>query len=96
MALARARRVPTDSQLQPLPRSAIRSPHHAVFDDSQSLNISLTCAMAIYAAIATGRFPEGSLSEAERVELLARWMMRDVRAAKPILRQKEGLVFTDA
>ena len=48
----------------------------------QSLNISLTCAMAIYAAIATGRFPEGSLSEAQRIELLARWMMRDVRTTR--------------
>lgn len=47
--------------------------------------------MAIYAVIASGNFPEGSLNEDERVELLARWLLRDVRGAKQILKQREGM-----
>lgn len=57
----------------------------------QSFSISLSCATAIYTVISSGFFPEGSLDEGERVELLARWLLRDVRGAKHILKQKEGL-----
>ena len=54
---------------------------------TQSFNISVAAAMSLYAAIASGAFPEGSLTDAERVELLGRWLLRDVKAARPILRQ---------
>ena len=43
--------------------------------------------MALYAAIASGAFAEGTLTEAERDKLLALWLLRDVKAARPILRQ---------
>ena len=61
----------------------------------QSFNISLTVAMALYAAVSSGSFPEGSLPEPERAELLARWLMRDVKAARLILKQKMGIEFAD-
>lgn len=51
--------------------------------------------MAIYAVICSGNFPEGSLAEEERIKLLALWLMRDIRAAKPILKQKVGIEFLD-
>lgn len=54
---------------------------------TQSFNISVACAMALYAAIASGAFAEGTLTEAERDKLLALWLLRDVKAARPILRQ---------
>ena len=54
---------------------------------TQSFNISVACAMALYAVIASGAFSEGTLSQAERDALLARWLLRDVKAARPILRQ---------
>ncbi len=50
--------------------------------------------MALWSAIASGAFPEGTLSEEERVELMARWLLRDVKAAKPILREK-SIEFVD-
>lgn len=57
---------------------------------TQSFNISVACAMAMYAAIATGRFPEGSLTDDERTELLGRWLLRDVKASRPLL-QRAGI-----
>lgn len=54
---------------------------------TQSFNISVAAAMSLYGLIATGNFPEGSLPEEERAKLLALWLLRDVKAAKPILKQ---------
>ena len=62
---------------------------------TQSFNISVAVAMTLYAVIATGRFPEGSLPEAERLELLGRWLMRDVKAAKQILRSSAKIDLDD-
>ena len=49
---------------------------------TQSFNISVAVAMSLYAAIASGQFPEGSLTEEDRYELLGRWLLRDVKAAR--------------
>ena len=62
---------------------------------TQSFNISVAVAMSLYAVIASGRFPEGSLSEAERLELLGRWLMRDIKAARPLLLREAKIEFTD-
>ena len=62
---------------------------------TQSFNISVAVAMTLYAVLATGRFPEGTLSEEERNELLGRWLLRDVKAARQILRSQAQLEFTD-
>jgi len=53
---------------------------------TQSFNISVAAAMALWAAIASGHFPEGSLPSEAKARLMARWLLRDVKAAKPILR----------
>ena len=62
---------------------------------TQSFNISVAVAMTLYAAIATGHFPEGTLTEEERIELLGRWLLRDVKAARQILRSEAKLEFAD-
>lgn len=62
---------------------------------TQSFNISVAVAMSLYAVIASGRFPEGSLSEAQRLELLGRWLMRDIKAARPLLLREAKIEFTD-
>ena len=54
---------------------------------TQSFNISVAAAIALQAALSTGAFPEGSLSDARQAEVLGRWLLRDVKAARPILRQ---------
>jgi hypothetical protein len=51
--------------------------------------------MSLYAAIASGQFPEGSLTEEDRYELLGRWLLRDVKAARPLLLKEAGLEFAD-
>ena len=61
---------------------------------TQSFNISVAAAMAMHAAIASGAFPDGSLTDDERTELLGRWLLRDVKAARPILRSR-GVEFVD-
>ena len=53
---------------------------------TQSFNISVAAAMSLWAAIASGHFPEGSLPSEAKARLMARWLLRDVKAAKPILR----------
>ena len=58
---------------------------------TKAFGLSVTMAMNVYAAIAAGVAPEGTLSDAERTELLGRWLFRDVRAAKQILRAEAGL-----
>ena len=51
--------------------------------------------MSLYAAIASGRFPEGSLTDEHRIELLGRWLLRDVKASRPLLLKEAGLEFKD-
>lgn len=53
---------------------------------TQSFNISVAAAMALWSAVASGAFPEGTLTPEEKAELLGLWLLRDVKAAKPILR----------
>mmetsp|Transcript_22314 Transcript_22314/g.67873 ORF Transcript_22314/g.67873 Transcript_22314/m.67873 type:complete len:174 (-) Transcript_22314:173-694(-) len=53
---------------------------------TQSFNISVAAAMSLWSAIASGAFPEGSLSKEEKAKLFALWLLRDIKAAKPILR----------
>ncbi|KAL3917481.1 MAG: hypothetical protein SGPRY_006387 [Prymnesium sp.] len=60
-----------------------------------TFNLSLSCAIAIHAVLMSGHFGEGTLTEEERDELLARWIMRDLRAAKHILKQKIGFDFRE-
>lgn len=54
---------------------------------TQSFNISVAAAIALQAALSTGAFPEGTLSDERQAEVLGRWLLRDVKAARPILRQ---------
>ena len=61
---------------------------------TQSFNISVAAAMALHAAVSSGAFPDGSLTDDERNELLGRWLLRDVKAARPILRSR-GVEFVD-
>ena len=61
---------------------------------TQSFNISVAAAVALYAVLSSGSFPQGSLDEEEQVELLGKWLLRDVKAAKPLLR-KAGIEFVD-
>ena len=61
---------------------------------TQSCNISVAAAVALYAVLSSGSFPQGSLDEEEQVELLGKWLLRDVKAAKPLLR-KAGIEFVD-
>lgn len=46
--------------------------------------------MALHAAVVSGCFQEGSLTDNARLELMAKWLIRDVRAATHILREKAG------
>ena len=62
---------------------------------TQSFNISVAVAMSLYALIATGHFPEGTLTEEQQTELLGRWLLRDVKAARQILSQNAGMRFED-
>ena len=62
---------------------------------SQSFNFSPAVAMSLYHAIASGAFPEGSLPEGQRTQLLGQWLLRDVTGARQILRQKANIEFTD-
>ena len=62
---------------------------------TQSFNISVAVAMALYHAIASGAFPEGSLPDGVRNELLGRWLLRDVKAARQVLAQRANLEFVD-
>lgn len=62
---------------------------------TQSFNISVAVAVSLYALLSTGKYPEGSLTQEQRTELLGRWLLRDVKAAKPILRARAGLDLLD-
>ena len=61
---------------------------------TQSFNIGVAVAMSLAAAIDSGAFPMGTLSEDERAELLGRWLIRDMKAAPSLLLQV-GLEFED-
>jgi len=61
---------------------------------TQSFNIGVALAMSLSAAIRSGAFPAGSLDEAERIELMARWLLRDVKGARTYLHDA-GLEFAD-
>jgi len=50
--------------------------------------------MALWSAVASGAFPEGSLSEEQKIAIMGKWLLRDVKAAIPILRA-EGIEFID-
>ena len=47
----------------------------------------MAAAISLQAALSTGAFPEGTLSDEQQAEVLGRWLMRDIKAARPILRQ---------
>ena len=61
---------------------------------TQSFNIGVAVAMSLAAAIDSGAFPSGSLTEDERAEVLGRWLIRDLKAASSLLSQA-GLEFED-
>ena len=61
---------------------------------TQSFNIGVALAMSLTAAVNTGSFPTGSLSEDERAELMGRWLLRDIKASRSLLAQA-GLEFED-
>jgi hypothetical protein len=61
---------------------------------SQSFNIGVAVAMSLAAAIDSGAFPMGTLSEDDRAEVLGRWLIRDMKAAPSLLLQV-GLEFED-
>ena len=61
---------------------------------TQSFNISVAVVMSLYSAIASGAFPEGDLSRDEQEELLGRWLLRDVKAARSLL-MDAGIEFVD-
>jgi tRNA (guanosine-2'-O-)-methyltransferase len=62
---------------------------------TQSFNISVAAAMTLYAIVSSGVFPEGRLSMDERMKLLGRWLLRDIKAAKPLLAREARIEFTD-
>ena len=60
---------------------------------TKTFSLSLTMAMSVYAVLSSGVAPEGTLSEAERTEMMGRWLLRDVRAAKQILQKEAHLEY---
>ena len=48
---------------------------------TQSFNIGVAVGMSLAAAVETGRFHEGTLGEDDRVRLLGRWLLRDIKGA---------------
>lgn len=84
-----------------LSRKALEHADQTVYLDgvcglTKSFSLSTTMAMSVYAVLASQVVPEGTLSEAERAELLGRWLLRDVRAAKQILRVEANLDVVEA
>ncbi|KAL1521709.1 hypothetical protein AB1Y20_021364 [Prymnesium parvum] len=61
---------------------------------TQSFNVSVAVVMSLYTAIASGAFPEGDLTPDQQDELLGRWLLRDVKAARPLL-MEVGIEFVD-
>ena len=44
-----------------------------------SFNLSVAVAMSLHAVISSGAYQEGTLPDEERVQLLGKWLHRDVR-----------------
>ena len=61
---------------------------------TQSFNVGVALGMSLMAAVSTGRFPTGTLSEDARAELLGRWLLRDIKASRGLLAQA-GIGFDD-
>ena len=61
---------------------------------TQSFNVGVALAMSLHAAVGTGLFPTGTLDDDEQAELLGRWLLRDIKAARGLLLQA-GLEFED-
>ena len=61
---------------------------------TQSFNISVAVVMSLYSALASGAFPEGTLTQEERTELLGKWLLRDLKAARSLL-MDGGIEFAD-
>ena len=61
---------------------------------TQSFNVGVALGMSLMAAVSTGRFPTGTLSEDARAELLGRWLLRDIKASEGLLAQA-GIGFDD-
>ena len=62
-----------------------------VYDEVWAIAHQLSSLMA---AVSTGRFPTGTLSEDARAELLGRWLLRDIKASRGLLAQA-GIGFDD-
>ena len=62
---------------------------------TQSFNISVSVAMALYGVVASGAYPEGTLDEDARASLLGRWLLRDVKAARQLLKKDARIEFCD-
>lgn len=61
---------------------------------TQSFNVGVALGMSLMAAVSTGLFAPGTLTEDEQAELLGRWLLRDIKAARGLLAQA-GLEFDD-
>ena len=61
---------------------------------TQSFNIGVALAMSLNAAIRSGAFPVGGLPESERIEIMGRWLLRDVKGARTHLHHA-GVEFDD-
>ena len=61
---------------------------------TQSFNIGVALSMSLAAAIGTGHFQTGGLTEDVRAELLGRWLLRDVKASRSLL-ALAGIEFED-
>ena len=61
---------------------------------TQSFNIGVALGMSLGMAARSGFFPTGSLSEDQCAELLGKWLIRDVKAARGLLAQY-GIEFED-
>lgn len=61
---------------------------------TQSFNIGVALAMSLDAAIRSGVFDVGALAEAEKVKLMGKWLLRDVKGARSYL-SNAGIEFVD-
>lgn len=61
---------------------------------TQSFNIGVALAMSLSAALRSGAFPSGSMNETEQIELMGRWLLRDVKGARSYL-SNAGVEFLD-
>lgn len=61
---------------------------------TQSFNIGVALGMSLHAAIRSGAFPASGLPEDECIELMGRWLLRDVKGARTHLFHA-GIEFAD-